>query len=206
MVTLARKERDRLLRKNDILRAAEKVFARKGYHRTKIQDIAKESQYAVGTIYLYFRDKEVLYIELIEKKLEDLNREIREEIKNKEEVEEKIKTLVRKQLAYFEENQDFFRIYFLEREWLNWGLRDRIFKKAVGKFMKYIDYISNLFKQAQRESLIRKDLDTKKLAYILASMLNALLLSWLKETKKKGKIIHMADFIIDIFFRGVMAR
>ena len=70
MVPLTRKERDRQLREQDILRAAEHVFATQGYHQATLQDIAKEAQYATGTIYLYFKDKEVLYLALLERKIQ----------------------------------------------------------------------------------------------------------------------------------------
>jgi len=57
MSALSRKERDRRLRQEDILKTAEHIFAIKGYHEASIQDIAKEAQYAVGTVYLYFKTK-----------------------------------------------------------------------------------------------------------------------------------------------------
>jgi AcrR family transcriptional regulator len=61
-MSLDRKERDRRLRESDILKAAEHVFATKGYHKAAISDIAQEAQYAVGTIYLYFKNKQELYL------------------------------------------------------------------------------------------------------------------------------------------------
>jgi len=206
VVGLTRKERDRLLRQNDILQAAERVFAIKGYHKATIQDIAKEAQYAVGTIYLYFKDKEALYLQLIEKKLKDLSSEIKKEVNKVGGPKEKIQVLVRKQLAYFEEHQDFFKIYFLEREGLRWGARDRISKETVNKFEEYINYLTRLLKEAQDDSLIRQDIDTKRLAYVLASMLNGVIIPWLKGVCRREKITDMADFILEVFFKGVEQR
>jgi AcrR family transcriptional regulator len=203
MAVFNRKERDKLLRKSDILKAAERIFATKGYHQATIQDIAKEAQYAVGTIYLYFKDKEVLYLELIERKIVDLISEVKKEVNKTEDTKEKIKVLVSRQLTYFEENQDFFRIYFSERGGLRWAIKDKISKSTVDKFVKYIDYIVELLKSAQEKLLIRQDLDIKRLAYVLASMLNAVILPWLKGACKKEKITDMTDFILDIFFNGV---
>ncbi len=203
MSAFNRKKRDKLLRKGDILKAAERVFATKGYHQATIQDIAKVAQYAVGTIYLYFKDKEVLYLELIERKIEDLISEVKKEVNNAEDAKEKIKVLVSRQLTYFEENQDFFRIYFSERGGLRWAIKDKISKSAVDKFVKYLDYITELLKDAQEKRLIRQDLEARRLAYVLASMLNAVILPWLKGACKKEKIIDMTDFILDIFFNGV---
>ena len=111
MAAFDRKERDKLLRQSDILKAAEHVFATKGYHKATIQDIAEEAQYAVGTIYLHFKDKEVLYLDLIERKMANLISEVKKEVNKTKDAKEKIKVLVRQQLTYFEENQDS-RIFF----------------------------------------------------------------------------------------------
>ena len=112
MVPLTRKERDRQLRQQDILKGAEHVFAVKGFHNATIQDIARDAQYATGTIYLYFKDKEALYLALLEKKIRSMLSLIQEKVARVSGTPEKIRALVEEQLAYFAENQDFFSIYF----------------------------------------------------------------------------------------------
>ncbi len=59
-----RRERERARRAQDILAAAERVFAVHGFDATTIEQIAQEAEYAVGTIYLYFKDKQALYAAL----------------------------------------------------------------------------------------------------------------------------------------------
>jgi len=51
-------QRDHL---TQVLQAAEKLFAKKGFYPTAIDDIAKEARLAKGTIYLYFDSKEDLF-------------------------------------------------------------------------------------------------------------------------------------------------
>jgi AcrR family transcriptional regulator len=53
------------LRRNQILEAATRVFAEKGYHRATTKDIASEAEIAEGTIYLYFKNKSDLLIALL---------------------------------------------------------------------------------------------------------------------------------------------
>jgi len=86
---------------------------------------------------------------------------------------------------------------------LRWAIKDKISKSTVDKFVKYLDYITELLKSAQEKLLIRKDLETRRLAYVFASMLNAVIFPWLKGACKKEKITDMTDFILDIFFNGV---
>ena len=54
------------LRKTQILEAATRVFAKKGYHRATTKDIARAAEIAEGTIYLYFKNKSELLIGLLE--------------------------------------------------------------------------------------------------------------------------------------------
>src|SRR4029077_18593957 len=49
-----------------ILQAAVKVFARKGYHGAKVSEIARRADVADGTIYLYFRNKEDILVSLFD--------------------------------------------------------------------------------------------------------------------------------------------
>ena len=48
-----------------IIKSGLKVFAKKGYFKTTVDDIAKEVGIAKGTVYLYFKDKPSLYISTI---------------------------------------------------------------------------------------------------------------------------------------------
>ena len=54
-------------RRNQILDAATKVFAEKGFHPTKIEDIAKKAGIAVGTIYNYFDNKTALMLGIFDR-------------------------------------------------------------------------------------------------------------------------------------------
>jgi AcrR family transcriptional regulator len=70
-----RKEREKLKKMNDIVDAAERVFFSKGYDTAKMDDVAEEAEYSKGTLYLYFKSKEELYLKIVsraEKTLYDL--------------------------------------------------------------------------------------------------------------------------------------
>ena len=57
-------------KKNRIIEAAVKVFAEKGFYLAKVSDVAKAANVADGTIYLYFKNKDDLLINLFEQKME----------------------------------------------------------------------------------------------------------------------------------------
>src|SRR5438046_10715417 len=51
-------ERRRQRTRSELVTAATRVLARKGFHETKVTDIAAAADVGVGTFYLHFRDKE----------------------------------------------------------------------------------------------------------------------------------------------------
>lgn len=63
-------------RRNQILDAATKVFAAKGFHLTTIKDIAREAGIADGTIYNYFDNKMALMLGLLDRMNESDRREV----------------------------------------------------------------------------------------------------------------------------------
>src|SRR5215467_15753715 len=52
-------------RREAILAAALDEFSARGFAATRLDDVAKRANVAKGTIYLYFRDKETLFQELV---------------------------------------------------------------------------------------------------------------------------------------------
>ena len=60
-----------------ILAAAERIFARHGFFAARVSEIAKEAGVADGTIYLYFKSKDDLLISLFENRMRQVNEELR---------------------------------------------------------------------------------------------------------------------------------
>jgi AcrR family transcriptional regulator len=60
-----RKVRERRARRQAIQAAAVQVFSEKGFSRATMEDIARQAELSVGTIYLYYRSKEELYVSLL---------------------------------------------------------------------------------------------------------------------------------------------
>jgi AcrR family transcriptional regulator len=97
-----------------ILAAARCVFARQGYSQTVVEDIAARAGIAKGTLYLYFKSKEEIFMAaLIEdaRRLEEVTRERMQAVHS---WQDKVKAYVTVRLEYLESHQDFLRIYLAE--------------------------------------------------------------------------------------------
>lgn len=65
MGAITRKEKERDIRRKDIIDAAEKVFFEKGFKNATMDDVAKEAEFSKRTVYVYFKSKEQLYFEIM---------------------------------------------------------------------------------------------------------------------------------------------
>ncbi len=72
--TLPRRERERLRQREELLTAALDLFSEKGYHNVSMHEIAQRAEFAVGTVYKFFRNKEDLYKALITAKVAEYHR------------------------------------------------------------------------------------------------------------------------------------
>lgn len=67
--------------KQKITEAARQVFADQGYAQASMRTIAREAGISVGGLYLYFRNKEELYLTLMQEWMDNLNGTTREALR-----------------------------------------------------------------------------------------------------------------------------
>jgi AcrR family transcriptional regulator len=103
-----RKTKERAARKQDILSAAEKIFIQKGYQRTTLEEIALLCELSKGTLYLYFKNKEQLFLAVIEKVFIGFNTAFIEYLSTTNDLrpDERLAGLATAALAYIAENPD----------------------------------------------------------------------------------------------------
>lgn len=76
-----RRIREREERAQSILKAAETLFARDGYHQTSVEQIADQAEISVGTVYVYYKNKEDLLIQLLDEISFQLRAQLGDEFK-----------------------------------------------------------------------------------------------------------------------------
>jgi len=103
-----RREQTRL----DLLEAAMRVIARKGFHATRIADIAGEADVGLGTFYLHFKTKIEIFRELIERGANELLELTRQAKAGVQSAAAKLEITVNTVLDAAAENREAFRIVF----------------------------------------------------------------------------------------------
>ena len=198
-----RKERHRLLRKTEIIRAAEHVFALKGFHKATIQDIARQAQYAAGTVYLYFEDKNSLYFSIVVEKIKELLDILRSKTAEVKGAREKLEVFIYESLGFFEKNQDFFRIFVQEESRLS--IKSRLAKSTIA--LKRQDFFIALIKLAQAEGVVRDDTSPRQISDLLESVISSFIFNWWEESAHGKKDLKgMTGTIMDLFLCGAKKR
>jgi AcrR family transcriptional regulator len=109
-----RRVRERTARRTEILAAAREVFARRGYEHATLDDIARKAEFAKGTLYNYFRNKEDLFRHIVEGLLDDMEGVASAVASGDRSAREVFREYARRMLLYYRENEDFLRIVMLE--------------------------------------------------------------------------------------------
>ncbi len=87
-----------------ILTVAARLFASQRFHEARMEDIAAAAEVGKGTLYRYFKDKEELYLALLDRAADGLTRAVKETLETACGPYEKLVGLVRVLLNYFDEH------------------------------------------------------------------------------------------------------
>jgi len=190
-----------LAHRREILSAAEKVFAAKGFFPTTMSEIAREAEFGTGTLYKYFKSKEDLYFTLIDEKVEEINRLVKAELSQKTSARERIEKVLKLQFEFVEKNRDFFRIYISERNRFEWTVKDDLGKGIHDKMVAYIQLLAQVMKQGIERGEFRRK-NSIDLAHALVGIVNSFIFEWLI-SPQPYPLISKSDAVLDLFLRGV---
>ena len=156
--------------KKKILQVAAKVFAEHGYAQASMRLISRSAGISVGGLYLYFKDKEELYLTLMNESLDYINRKTRETLEDIRDPKEAITSLIELNINYAKSNSE--RILLQGRELgLSFGLE---LKKKF--FMERRRLIEEIIRDGIEKGVFRT-CDPAKKADIIFSLLRGFVVS-----------------------------
>src|SRR5690242_17123946 len=104
----------RSLFRNAILDAAEAVFAARGFHGARIQDVAARARIAVGTVYNHFECKEKVLDELLVERAAAALAALAPRPADPADFRERLTARIRRMLAFIEQHRGFYAIMMSE--------------------------------------------------------------------------------------------
>ncbi len=150
-----------LARRNQILDAAGKVFAEKGFHQATIKDIATEAGIADGTIYLYFDNKSALLPGVFERMRETVRHQTDFAAPAEGDLSAVIRTIIRQpMMALSSNNFELFRVVVSEmagNEELRTLYRREVLEPTVTMAEQYLDHLAaqGLIKPSNHAVVVR---------------------------------------------------
>jgi len=187
-------------RTSGILEAARKVFASKGFNDATVDDIASAAGVAKGTVYLYYGSKRDIYFAALKFGIEQMYSMLQEELRKVSTPAEKLRRLIAVKLAYFDDNRDFFKIYYSElgNICIHPGTIDSQFKALYEQQAKVVEAI---LREGARKKVIRP-VRPEQTAFAISDIIRGVVtqrvVGW-----SKSKISQDVDFIFDLIWKGI---
>ena len=212
-----RLERERWKRqeyRQEILKAAEKVIAQKGYSAMTMDDVAREAEFSKATLYHYFKGKGEIVLQIIESFFDDIHRELTR-IRNIEtSASDKLKRGIHYYLMFNQDKENISRVLMMDKSFIE---KMKIFiaeekeltsesdKKFLGKIKakrrEILNSVAEIIKQGVESNEFRK-MDIRKAVYFLEAVLEGYCHS--QYWRDKTYSLNEATALIHGFFlRGI---
>jgi TetR/AcrR family transcriptional regulator, fatty acid metabolism regulator protein len=195
----------RVDKRERILSAAERIFARNGFFAAKVADVAKEAGVADGTIYLYFKSKDELLISLFERRMQQVNDALRAAIEGKP-PREQLRAFVKTYLQLVHDEPTAAEVLTIEL-------------RQSSKFMKEYDNVAlaeflRMLAGIVSAAGLDKTVPTHAAARMIFGVLDELVIAWVLAKAplgggtrpKKFDIVRAADWVLTLVETGLQTK
>ncbi len=201
---LSRREREKLRQRQDMLAGALDLFSEKGYHNVSMHEIAAKSEFAIGTLYKFFNNKEDLYKSLILEKADQFHESLTKAIEEGDDEIEKLQAYIRAKGKVFRANSSMIRLYFAESRGASFNIMAGLDSEIRDQHNEFLQKLAIVFDSGIKKNLFKKISDPYHLAVCLESISNSFLFLWL-EAPEQYPYPDDPDQILDILLKGLVS-
>ncbi len=182
-----------------ILSAAVRVFAKNGFYATRVSEVAKAAGVADGTIYLYFKSKEDLLVSLFESRVEKLLSFMKGELPKHATAPERLRAVIEMQLGLLEGERDLAEVVTVILRQSTKLMKEY----AHPRFLAYLDSIARIIQDGQASGEFRRDVSPHLVARAAFGALDGVALTWALGRAEQGALRRSAGQVADLFLRGL---
>lgn len=182
---------------HNILTSAGDVFARFGFHKATISQIASQAGVADGTLYLYFKNKDDILYQFINYKTAVVFEKMNTAVAAGKNAEEKLRNLIHCHLQEFQNDKNMAVIFQSEVRYLR-DIQSQI--KDISKM--YLDLLSDIIEQGQIEGSMRQDLFVGLVKRFILGAVEGVISTWVSADGRYD-LVAMADPLVDLYLNGV---
>jgi TetR/AcrR family transcriptional regulator len=201
---IPRREREKLRQRQEMLDAALELFSEKGFHNASMHEIARKSEFAIGTLYKFFKNKQDLYKALLLEKSNEFHEAITAAIEEPDEETEKLRNYVRAKGQLFRDNLSVVRLYFGETRGAGFNIMAGLDREIRERYDHVLEALASVFRRGIKRKRFMRIADPYSLAVAIESLTNAFLFLWL-EAPERHPYPEDPDTILNILFEGLVA-
>jgi TetR/AcrR family fatty acid metabolism transcriptional regulator len=188
-------------KRRGILEAAARVFARQGFHKAKVQDVAREAGVAHGTVYLYFGSKDDLLISVFRENIKELVEYVKSEIQREKNAKDKLRRMISLQIELIETNPELTALMLVEFPQAGKFLS----RDSVDELAAYIDMIANILREGIDEKVFDDSIDVDVVATVIYSGIQGIATRWILEGMEYS-LKKISGEISAMFLKGIESK
>lgn len=165
MGVVERKEREKEMRSEAIIDAAERVFFNKGFEHATMNDVAAEAELSKGALYLYFHSKNELCMSILHRSLQTLTNKFKT-LKVDDNISglDKVSKIAEIFITFSKEHPDHYNSLLSFREHReNCPASGKVLQETIKENNKINNIINEIIKSGQKDGTIKANIDAKKL-------------------------------------------
>jgi AcrR family transcriptional regulator len=186
-----------------ILKAAQRLFARRGYDGTTTRDLAQAAGVAEGTLFRHFENKKAILVAVATQGWVDILTDLLTELSEMGSYKA-VAQVMRRRMLNMHKNVDMMRVCFMEAQF-HPDLRDRIQHEVISKMTD----VAEAFFQTAMDRGVYRQMNPRTVAQVFLGMFTVAGFSRntiMDEDASPQAMQAMAEDLADIFLNGVLAK
>jgi AcrR family transcriptional regulator len=176
MGVVERKEREKILRREAIINAAEAIFFKQGIENTSMDEIAQMAELSKGTVYLYFKSKDELYRTIILRGFIILKKKLKESALTSDTGYQNVKAISEAYIRFSNEHKGHFdAILYYQNDLFNSRKREPSQVESLEGGNAVIGVLVHAIQKGKADGSISPEVNEVETAFVLWSQITGLL-------------------------------
>ncbi len=182
-----------------LLKSAIKIFAREGFYKAKVEDIAKDAGVATGTTYLYFENKDDLLISIFEEEMVPIIEAMHHVMKQQKTARDKIITFIEQHFKMVQNNPDLTLLFEVELR-----QSSKFLHSYHGtRFKEYLDTIGDAFEEGQKNGEFRTEINPTIFKQVVFGAVDQISANYVLSKSKNFDLAAASKQVSDILLGNI---
>jgi len=186
-------------KRRQILEAAVQVFAEKGFHKSRVSDVARAADVADGTIYLYFKGKDDILISIFEETMQEMTDGVTAALSGIADPLDRLRAFAEFHMSNVESHKNVAKVLQVELRLSNTFMKE--YKPT--RLQSYMDIIGGLIEEGKAAGVVRSDANPIILRRAFFGALDEIAMQWILTPNARYGLVESATQIADLFVRGL---